>query len=103
MKKTRLLGSVVLATGLFATAPLATLSSCAPGGGQVDEKIVTLRSVNLSKTATSVFTADAVSTSNDSEDIEPTLWETELVEGQLVLSEVKGEDEQGEIVTISPD
>lgn len=103
MKKSKLLGSVVLATGLFAAAPLATLSSCAPGG-QTDEKIVTLDHINLSYSTKSVFQAGKLSTSNESEDeVEPTLWETKIVDDKLVMTEVTGEDKEGQTVTVSPD
>lgn len=105
MKKTKLLTGLATLAGLTTIVPLTTLISCNKDNKEEKkEKIVTLDHINLSLDTKSVFQAGKLPDSNESEEeVEPTLWETKLVDGQLVMTEVTGEDEDGQTVTVAPD
>lgn len=107
MKKIKLFALTTVA-GLATVAPLTTITSCGNDKDEgEDEKVVTLKSVNLSIDSLSVYKAGKLSVSNsrknESEDVTPTLWETKLTDGNLVMTEVTGTDAEGETVTIAPD
>lgn len=107
MKKIKLFALTTVA-GLATIAPLTTITSCKKDKEESeDEKVVTLKNVNLSTDSLSIYKAGKLSVSNsrknESEDVTPTLWETKLTDGNLVMTEVTGTDAEGETVTIAPD